>query len=104
MEKWPEYQENLIKSDTITLIVQVNGKVRDTIEVKTVGGVVKVKVPAGTQPGALVRIKGKGVVNLRGGHGDHYVRVRLEIPKSLSAEEKKLYEQLGSIKGKKKWF
>ncbi|KKQ08588.1 hypothetical protein A3E66_02260 [Candidatus Daviesbacteria bacterium RIFCSPHIGHO2_12_FULL_37_16] len=76
----------------------------DTIEVKTVGGVVKVKVPAGTQPGALVRIKGKGVVNLRGGHGDHYVRVRLEIPKSLSAEEKKLYEQLGSIKGKKKWF
>ena len=34
LEKWPEYQENLIKSDTITLIVQVNGKVRDTIEVK----------------------------------------------------------------------
>lgn len=77
----------------------------DIIDVKTVNGVVKVKVPPGTQPGALVRIKGKGVPNLRGGHGDHYVRIRLEIPKTLNAEEKKLYEQLGTIKGKKKnWF
>lgn len=78
----------------------------DTIEVETVSGAVRVKVPPGTQPGSLIRIKGKGVANLRGGFGDHYVRVRLDIPKTLSAEEKRLYEQLAVLgKSKKKsWF
>lgn len=78
----------------------------DTIEVMTVSGGVKVKVPASTQPGSLIRIKGKGVANLRGGFGDHYVRVRLDLPKTLSGEEKKLYEQLASLKKSKKknWF
>lgn len=78
----------------------------DTIEVETVSGSVKVKVPAATQPGSLIRIKGKGVANLRGGFGDHYVRVRLEMPKTLSNEEKKIYEQLATIgKSRKKgWF
>lgn len=78
----------------------------DTIEVSTVSGSVKVKVPPATQPGSLIRIRGKGVANLRGGFGDHYVRVRLEMPKSLTAEEKRLYEQLSAIKksSKKGWF
>lgn len=78
----------------------------DTIEVETVSGAVKVKVPPATQPGSLIRIKGKGVANLRGGFGDHYVRVKLDIPKTLSFEEKKLYEQLATVvKSKKKgWF
>lgn len=77
----------------------------DTIEVKTVHGKVKLKIPAGTQPGSLIRIKGKGVPTLRGSTGDHYIRVKVEIPKSVSGEEKKLYEQLVSFKGKKKtWF
>lgn len=79
----------------------------DTIEVKTVEGVVKVKVPQGTQPGSLIRIRGKGVVSLRGGaKGDHYVRVKLVVPKTLRGDEQKLYEQLASLdKSKKKnWF
>lgn len=78
----------------------------DTIEVSTVSGSVKVKVPPATQPGSLIRIKGKGIANLRGGFGDHYVRVRLDVPKTLSAEEKRLYEQLNMLKNSKKksWF
>lgn len=77
----------------------------DTIDVETVHGVVKLKIPIGTQPGSLIRIKGKGMPNLRGGMGDQYVRVRLDIPKNLSVEEKHLYEQLALLKGKKKnWF
>ncbi|MBI2011373.1 DnaJ domain-containing protein [Candidatus Daviesbacteria bacterium] len=77
----------------------------DTIEVNTIDGKVKVKVPGGTEAGALIRLKGKGVFNLRGGRGDHFVRVRLEVPKSLSAEEKELYQTLASLKPKKKgWF
>lgn len=78
----------------------------DVAEVKTVWGNVKLKVPAGTEPGALIRIKGEGMPNLRGsGRGDHYVRVKLEVPKKLSSEEKELYEKLNNLKSKKKtWF
>ncbi len=78
----------------------------DTIDIKTVHGMVKLKVPAGTQPGSLIRIKGKGVPTLKGGTGDHYVRVKVEVPKNLSGEEKKLYEQLAARVGTKKktWF
>lgn len=77
----------------------------DTVEVATVEGKVKIKVPAGTEPGALIRIKGKGTFALNGKQGDHYVRVKLRVPKTLNAKEKQLYEELGQAGGKKKgWF
>lgn len=74
----------------------------DTLEVKTVDGMVKVKVPEGTQPGSLIRITGKGVTGLRGGKGDHYLRVKLEVPKGVKGDEKKLYEELSAISKSKK--
>ena len=87
----------------------------DIVEVNTVWGKVNLKIPAGTEPGSLIRIKDKGAPNLQragsprsaggAGKGDHYVRVKLEVPKKLSAEEKNLYEKLLSLKSKKKsWF
>lgn len=77
----------------------------DTVEVSTVHGKVKLKIPPSTQPGSLIRIKGKGVPTLRGGSGDHYVRIKVEVPKSVSGREKALYEELIELKGKKKgWF
>ena len=77
----------------------------DVFEVNTVQGKVKVKVPPGTQPGSLVKLKGKGAPRIAGGYGDHYVRVNLEIPKHPSKEEKQLYEELYNLSSKKKsWF
>ena len=77
----------------------------DVINVKTIHGKVNLKVPAGAQPGSLIRIKGKGVPTLKGSTGDHFVRVKLQVPKDISGEEKRLYEQLRDLKGKKKgWF
>lgn len=78
----------------------------DIFEVHTVQGNVKVKVPPGTQPGSLVKLKGKGIARLGGtGHGDHYVRVNLDVPKNPSREEKQLYEELYNLGSKKKgWF
>lgn len=78
----------------------------DVVTVKTVWGEVSLKVPAGTEPGALIRIRDKGVPHLRSsGYGDHYVRVRLQIPEKLSSEEKGLYEKLQKLSSKKKsWF
>lgn len=81
----------------------------DIFEVTTVQGKVKVKVPPGTQPGSLVRLGGKGAPKLSGGHGDHFVRVNLEVPKNPSKQEKQLYEELYSLGNKatskkKGWF
>lgn len=87
---------------TVTIPQLVLG---DVFEVNTVSGKVKVKVPPGTQPGSLVRLKGKGVPKIGGGHGDHYVRVNLEIPKNPTREERRLYEELYNLGSKKKgWF
>ena len=77
----------------------------DVFEVNTVHGKVKVKVPPGTQPGSLVKLKGKGAPRLSGGHGDHYVRVNLNVPQNPSKAEKQLYEELKNLSSKKKgWF
>lgn len=78
----------------------------DIFEVETVQGKVKVRVPPGTQPGSLVKLKGKGAPRLGGsGHGDHYVRVNLDVPKNPSKQEKQLYEELYKLGSKKKgWF
>jgi DnaJ-class molecular chaperone len=93
-----------IFTDTVLSIPQL--VLGDTLDVETVSGIVKVKVPPSTQPGSLIRIKGKGVANLRGGVGDHYVRVKMDMPKTISTEEKKLYEQLNTLRVSKKkgWF
>ena len=78
----------------------------DVVEVKTVQGKVNLKIPAGTEPGSLIKIKGRGTPKLGSSStGDHYVRVKVEIPKKLTSTERELYEELANLKGKKKgWF
>lgn len=71
----------------------------DLIPVQTIDGEVQMKVPNGTQPGEVFRIKGKGVPRLgHFGRGDHLVYIILAVPKKLSREEKKLVEALRNLK------
>ena len=72
------------------------------LEVPTLDGRVKLKIPAGTQTGKLFRLRGKGAASLHGGlPGDLLCRVVLETPVNLNAYQKDLLEQFGnSIKGK----
>jgi molecular chaperone DnaJ len=64
------------------------------IQVPTLEGRTSIKVPAGTQPGALFRLKGKGIKNIQGyGSGDLHVRVNVEVPTRLTpAQRAKLQE------------
>jgi molecular chaperone DnaJ len=64
------------------------------IEVPTLDGKAVIKVPAGTQPATVFRVKGRGVKNLQGyGHGDLLVRTQVEVPTRLnSAQKEKLAE------------
>ena len=65
-----------------------------TIEVPTVYGDVQVTIPAGTQPNTVLRLKGQGVKDLRTGKpGDQYIKVIIQMPTSLSKEQKELLEK-----------
>lgn len=69
------------------------------VTVETIEGALTMKIPAGTQPGEVFRIKGKGVPHLgRYGRGDHLVTVTLSVPKKLSSEQKKIIESLKDSK------
>ncbi len=66
-----------------------------TIEVATLDGVRKVRVPAGTQSHTKIRLKGYGLPHLKGkGKGDLYVRLVVTVPKKLSKKQKSLLEEL----------
>ena len=70
------------------------------IEVPTLDGAAKFTIPAGTQTDSLFRLKGKGMPYLRGhGRGDLHVRVRVEVPTSLSNEEATLLKQFAALRG-----
>jgi len=60
------------------------------------GGRVSLKVPAGSQDGRTLRLRGKGAPKLKGGHGDLRVRLRVQVPERLSKEQKQLFEKLGA--------
>ena len=77
----------------------------DTVDIETIHGNVKLKIPTGTQPNALVRIKGKGVPHVRGGgRGDQFVRIKIEIPKKVNAKQKELLMEFEEESKKKHWF
>jgi curved DNA-binding protein len=66
-----------------------------SIEVPTLNGVKRVKIPAGTSGNTKLRLKGEGMPHLKGkGKGDAYVRVVIKVPKKLNAKQKQLIETL----------
>jgi molecular chaperone DnaJ len=74
-----------------------------SIKVPVVDGEVTIKVPPGTQPGQVMRLKGNGAPRLgnAGARGDHYVTMNVEIPKGMSTEEEDLIKQLKDLRDKK---
>lgn len=63
--------------------------------IETVDGPLKLRIRPGTQPGTLIRLRGKGVRHLTGsGRGDHYVRIIVAVPERLSREQRWIFEQL----------
>src|SRR5258708_7743907 len=76
------------------------------LTVETIEGNVTIKIPSGTQPNTVIRLKSKGVPHLRGnGKGDHYVRIKITVPVHLNNKQKELLRQFAEEgKGKKGWF
>ena len=72
-----------------------------SIEVPTINGLAKLKIPAGTQNDATFKMRGKGIESVDGrGCGDQHVRVKVEVPKKLNSEQKKKLEEFSESLGK----
>ena len=67
------------------------------VEVPTLDRALVLTVPPGTRSGRKLRLRGRGLANGRGGHGDLYAVVRIEVPAALTPEERKLFEQLAEV-------
>lgn len=73
------------------------------LEVPTLNGRAKIKVPAGTQTGSVFRLRGKGMPRLQGiGSGDLHVKVKIKTPTALTERQKQLLEALATELGEKK--
>ncbi|WP_061300809.1 DnaJ C-terminal domain-containing protein [Herbidospora cretacea] len=70
-----------------------------TVAVETPGGEAKVKVPPGSSSGRRLRLRGQGMPHPRGAPGDLFAEVRIMVPRTLSAEERRLYERLADVSG-----
>lgn len=67
----------------------------DKVEIETLDGSVKIVVPEGTESGQLIRLKGKGIMHLgRNSRGDQYVEVKINVPKKITKQIRKLLEDL----------
>lgn len=71
-----------------------------TIEVPTLFGKASLRIPTGTQSGTTFRLRDKGMPSLRGGRqGDQLVRVHVEVPQTLTPEQRKILEDFARISG-----
>lgn len=81
------------------LLADITVKLSDALlgseyRLETLDGALQVKIPEGTQSGETLRIKGKGVPSARGVRGDIYLTIKINIPKKISREARKIIEKL----------
>jgi curved DNA-binding protein len=67
------------------------------VEVPTLDGTTRVKVPASSSTGRKLRLRGQGYPGPRGGKGDLYATIEIEVPKKPTPEERELFERLAEV-------
>ncbi|MDI6710008.1 MAG: molecular chaperone DnaJ [Thermoanaerobacterales bacterium] len=80
----------------------VQAALGDEVEVPTLEGTTRFKIPEGTQTGTVFRLRGKGIAILNGhGRGDQHVRVRVVTPTKLTERQRELLREFGRLGGEK---
>jgi DnaJ-class molecular chaperone len=77
----------------------------DVIEIATLDGPIKMRIPEGTQPGRIFRIRGRGIPQAAGKtapRGDHLVHIDIEVPTELTARQRELIEELARSTGEQR--
>lgn len=91
-EHFERHGDNIICNLPISFITAAMG---GTVNVPILGGMAKLKIPAGSQPGKTLKMRGKGIPHLHHhGHGDQLVRLVVWVPTKLSSEDKVILEKL----------
>jgi len=91
------HDNDILTQITISLTKAILGS---EVEVSTLDGKVKMKIPPGTQSGRIFRLKEKGIPDLHGrGIGDELVRVDVQIPLHLTSEQRRLIEDFAKLSG-----
>lgn len=95
VEKHPFFRRS---GDDVLIDLDINvaqAVLGDEIRVPSLNGDVELRIPPGTQPGKIFRLRDRGVPHLRGsGRGDQLVTVSVQIPNRLTAEQRELFEKL----------
>jgi molecular chaperone DnaJ len=87
--------EHLEVDVPITIVEAIRGA---TVEVPTLNGTKRIRVPAGTQHGTIQRLRGEGPPRLGGrGRGDIHYRFQIDVPRSLSREQKRAVDELAEV-------
>lgn len=99
----PDFQRENFDIYTESSVGVFDAILGTSIQVKTVDGDAEIKVPSGTQPETRLRIRGRGVPKLGkpNDRGDHYITIKVDVPKNLPADdEKKVAELRDAYRGK----
>jgi molecular chaperone DnaJ len=75
------------------------------VEIATLDGLIKMRIPDGTQPGRMFRIRGRGIPQASGKtapRGDHLVQIQVEVPTELTARQRELIEELAQTTGEQR--
>jgi len=93
--RFVRHGRDLYRVQTVEAVDAVLGT---SIDVPTLEGEVSVKVPAGTQPDSMLRLREKGLPHFGGGaRGDLYVRIKIHVPERLADRQRRLFEQLRAL-------
>lgn len=89
--------DDVIVDQPITFVQAALGA---EVEVPTLDGPVKLKIPEGTQTGTDFRLRGKGIAHLRGyGRGDQHVKVHVAVPRKLTDKQRQILREFGQVGG-----
>lgn len=80
-------------------ITMVQAALGDTVAIPTLDGTERATIPQGTQPGDVTVLRGKGMPDLQGRRGDLHVQWRVEIPRQLSREERRVLLEFAKARG-----
>lgn len=93
---------DVFTQEEISLIQATLG---DIVQIQGLEGTMRLKIPEGTQPDTLIRLSGKGIKAPNSNRfGNHYVRIKVVIPKKLSARQKELMREFAKEEKRSRWF
>lgn len=99
LAKHPVFHRRGLDLQADVRVSMVQAALGDEVEVPSLEGPERLVIPAGTQPGAVLTLKGRGMPDLAGRRGDLHFRVRVEIPRRLTAEQRRLLLELAKSLG-----